>query len=202
VTPAGGGRRVLVLGGSRSGKSRFAEDYLGHDENVTYVATAAGNPGDADWAARIERHRRRRPDAWATVETADPAELLVSDDAGPLLIDSVTTWLTRVMDACGCWLEIGSAEQAELPGLAQAATTAESAGADERLAAALDRLVHAWAHTTARAVAVSDEVGSGIVPETASGRHFRDELGELNQRLAAASDEVWLLTAGIPLRLR
>jgi adenosylcobinamide kinase/adenosylcobinamide-phosphate guanylyltransferase len=87
VTPAGGGLRVLVLGGSRSGKSRSAEDYLGLDGHVTYVATAAGYPGDADWPARVERHRRRRrrPDAWATVETADPAEFLVSGNAGPVV---------------------------------------------------------------------------------------------------------------------
>jgi adenosylcobinamide kinase/adenosylcobinamide-phosphate guanylyltransferase len=179
------GRRVLVLGGSRSGKSRFAEQYLGSGVPVTYVATAPDYPGDDEWADRVRQHRFRRPAGWSTVETADPAKIL--DGAGdgvPVLIDSVTTWLSRVMDDCGCWEEELSEE------------------GGERLSAALDGLAGAWTHTGALAVAVSDEVGSGIVPESVPVRRFRDALGELNQRLAAVSDEVWLVTAGIPLRLR
>jgi adenosylcobinamide kinase/adenosylcobinamide-phosphate guanylyltransferase len=178
-------RRVLVLGGSRSGKSRFAEEYLGSALAVTYVATAPDYPGDAEWADRVRQHRVRRPVNWSTVETSDPAKILDrAEDGVPVLIDSITTWLSRVMDDCGCWDEELSAE------------------ASERLSAALDALAGAWAHTGALVVAVSDEVGSGIVPESVPVRRFRDALGELNQRLAAASDEAWLVTAGIPLRLR
>jgi histidinol-phosphate aminotransferase len=178
------GRRVLVLGGSRSGKSRHAEQLLSDAAPVTYVATAQGDPADAEWTARIERHRARRPAGWSTVESADPAKLIHQADSGALLLDSVTTWLAQVMDDCGCWSEV-KPEDAEL-----------------RLGDALDALVDAWAATAVTVVSVSDEVGSGIVPETASGRRFRDTLGELNQRLAAAADEVWLVTAGIPRRLR
>jgi adenosylcobinamide kinase/adenosylcobinamide-phosphate guanylyltransferase len=179
------GRRVLVLGGSRSGKSRFAEEYLGSALPVTYVATAPDYPGDAEWADRVRQHRVRRPANWSTVETGDPAKVLDrAEDGVAVLIDSITTWLSRVMDDCGCWDEELSAE------------------ASERLSAALDALAGAWAHTGALVVAVSDEVGSGIVPESVLVRRFRDALGELNQRLAAASDEAWLVTAGIPLRLR
>src|SRR6202041_720043 len=90
------------------------------------------------------------------------------------LIDSVTTWLAQVMDECGCWSEVKPED------------------ADRRLGDALDTLVDAWAAAAVTVVAVSDEVGSGIVPATASGRRFRDALGELNQRLATAADEVWL----------
>ena len=151
---------------------------------MTYVATAQGDPADAEWTARIERHRARRPAGWSTAETADPAKLIHQADAGALLIDSVTTWLAQVMDDCGCWSEV----------------TPEDA--DLRLGDALDTLIDAWAAAAVTVVAVSDEVGSGIVPATASGRRFRDALGELNQRLAAAADEVWLVTAGIPRRLR
>ena len=178
------GRRVLVLGGSRSGKSRHAEQLLSGAASVTYVATAQGDPADAEWTARIERHRTRRPAGWSTAETTDPAKLIHQATAGALLIDSVTSWLARVMDDCGCWYEVKPED------------------ADPRLADALDTLIDAWAAAAVTVVAVSDEVGSGIVPATASGRRFRDALGELNQRLAAAADEVWLVTAGIPRRLR
>jgi adenosylcobinamide kinase/adenosylcobinamide-phosphate guanylyltransferase len=178
------GRRVLVLGGSRSGKSRHAEQLLAGAASVTYVATAQGDPADAEWTARIERHRTRRPAGWSTAETTDPAKLIHQADAGALLIDSVTTWLAQVMDDCGCWSEVKPED------------------ADRRLGDALDTLVDAWAAAAVTVVAVSDEVGSGIVPATASGRRFRDALGELNQRLATAADEVWLVTAGIPRRLR
>jgi adenosylcobinamide kinase/adenosylcobinamide-phosphate guanylyltransferase len=191
--PGTGRRRVLVLGGSRSGKSRYAEQYLstrlatsdGTDLPVTYVATAPDYPGDAEWAERVRQHRRRRPAAWSTVETGDPARVLdCAADGAAILIDSVTTWLSRVMDDCACWDDKLADESAE------------------RLSAALDALAGAWEGTGALAVAVSDEVGSGIVPESVAVRRFRDVLGELNQRLAAQSDEVWLVTAGIPLRLR
>jgi adenosylcobinamide kinase/adenosylcobinamide-phosphate guanylyltransferase len=77
-----------------------------------------------------------------------------------------------------------------------------AAEADARLAAAIDDVVEAWTRSRRRVVAVSNEVGSGVVPATPSGRRFRDELGVLNTRIAAASDRVWLMTAGLPQRLR
>jgi adenosylcobinamide kinase/adenosylcobinamide-phosphate guanylyltransferase len=177
------GRRILVLGGSRSGKSAHAERLLAGEPAVTYVATAAADPADADWAARIDAHRQRRPASWQTAETADAAGILACTK-NALLIDSVTTWLARVMDECGCWGEVPPHDAAA------------------RLAVATGGLIDAWAAATVTAVAVSDEVGSGVVPATRSGRLFADALGELNQRLAAAADEVWLVTAGIPGRLR
>jgi uroporphyrin-III C-methyltransferase len=177
-------RRILVLGGSRSGKSRHAERLLAGAEPVTYVATARGDAGDPEWSARIERHRRRRPASWTTVETADLAKTLSQGDAAALLIDSITTWLAQAMDDCGCWSDRPRDD------------------ADEQLAVALDELVRAWEAIPVTAVAVSDEVGSGVVPATVSGRRFADALGELNQRLAGAADQVWLVTAGIPRRLR
>jgi adenosylcobinamide kinase/adenosylcobinamide-phosphate guanylyltransferase len=86
------------------------------------------------------------------------------------------------MDDCGVW--------------------SGQADSDALLAARVDALVAAWAHPARRVVAVSNEVGSGIVPATASGRRFRDELGSVNARIAATSDAVWLVTAGIKQRLR
>lgn len=174
--------RVLVLGGSRSGKSAFAESLLADAAEVDYVATAADRPEDDEWTRRIATHRDRRPARWRTLETDDVASVLGSHGA-PLLIDSITAWVARVMDATGCW----AAPAGELP-----------AGYTERV----DVLCSRWASAQRWVVAVSDEVGSGVVPDTASGRLFRDALGELNQRLAAAADEVHFVVAGLPLRLR
>ena len=178
------GRRVLVLGGARSGKSAHAERMLtGHDA-VEYVATGPpAGAGDQEWDARVAAHRQQRPAGWRTTETLDLEQVLaVTGPAVPVLLECVSTWLARVMAGCGCW------EGA--PGAA--AALAERTG----------RMVAAWQATRRQVVAVSNEVGSGVVPATLSGRLFRDELGSLNTRLAAGSDEVWLCTAGIPQRLR
>lgn len=181
---ASAGQRALVLGGARSGKSATAEAMLGECAAVDYVAT--GHPpghGDAEWDERIRLHRARRPDHWRTVETLDLASVLTEPEpSAAVLIDCLATWLSQTMDQCGLW--------------------AEQADADKQLAARQDELVQAWATTARRVVAVSNEVGSGVVPATESGRRFRDELGWLNSRLAATADEIWLCTAGIPTRLR
>jgi adenosyl cobinamide kinase/adenosyl cobinamide phosphate guanylyltransferase len=162
--------KVLVLGGSRSGKSRFAESLLAGEPAVDYVATAADRPDDAEWTERIRIHRDRRPPTWRTIETGEVAVVLA--EPGPaVLVDSITLWLARAMDG-------------------------------DDLAERADELCIAWAGTPRHGVLVSDEVGSGVVPATESGRRFRDALGLLNQRLAAAADEVHLVVAGIPLRLR
>jgi adenosylcobinamide kinase/adenosylcobinamide-phosphate guanylyltransferase len=115
------------------------------------------------------------------VETVDLPAVL-GRPGPPVLVDCLTTWLARVMDECGIW--------------------AKAPEADARLAEAVERLVAAWTATRRRVVAVSNEVGSGVVPATPSGRRFRDELGVLNARFAAASPRVWLVTAGLPQRLR
>jgi adenosylcobinamide kinase/adenosylcobinamide-phosphate guanylyltransferase len=182
---------VLITGGARSGKSRLAEGMLEGRDQVVYLATGAiPSSDDPDWAARVAAHQARRPAIWATVETADAAAVLTaappaSGPAPAVLFDCVGTWLTAAMDATGIW---GPPETA--------------ADADAALARAVDGLVTAWTQTAAEVVAVTNEVGSGVVPATASGRRFRDELGLLNTRLAAVADEVWLCTVGIGLRIR
>jgi adenosylcobinamide kinase/adenosylcobinamide-phosphate guanylyltransferase len=171
--------RVLVLGGSRSGKSAHAESLVTARADVVYLATSTPAPDDADWARRIAAHRARRPAAWTTLETTAPSDLL---RGGTVLVDSVTTWVAALMDETGVW--------------------AAEPGAHDRLADRVDALVNAWAMTPAHVVAVSDEVGLGVVPETRAGRLFRDLLGEVNQRLAGTADEVWFVVAGLPQRLR
>jgi adenosyl cobinamide kinase/adenosyl cobinamide phosphate guanylyltransferase len=169
-----------VLGGTRSGKSRHAEDLLPADAPVRYVATARRRADDAEWSARIDVHRARRPGAWTTLEDADVAAV-VRAGGGPLLVDDLATWLTGVLDDTGAW---------DAPALPQAAGTAA------------EELVAAVAAAPGRVVLVSAEVGLGVVPETRAGRLFRDELGALNAALAAVCDEVVLLVAGLPLRLK
>lgn len=172
--------RALVLGGARSGKSVFAERQFG-EEAIDYVATSAVDPSDAEWSERIRLHQERRPDEWRTIETVDVAGLLLQDGP-PVLVDCLSVWLTRQLDECGAW------EEAE--------------GWREALAAEVSRLVDAVRRTRRRVVVVSNEVGSGVVPATASGRLFRDELGRLNARVAAECDQVWLVVAGVPGRLK
>jgi adenosylcobinamide kinase/adenosylcobinamide-phosphate guanylyltransferase len=172
--------RVLVLGGARSGKSAHAEQLVADRADVVYLAASSpADPADAEWAARIAAHRTRRPSSWTTLETTAPSALL---RGGTVLVDSVTTWVAALMDETGVW--------ADVP------------GGRERLAGRCDALVNAWTMTPAHVVAVSDEVGLGVVPETPSGRLFRDALGEVNQRLAGTADEVWFVVAGLPQRLR
>jgi adenosylcobinamide kinase/adenosylcobinamide-phosphate guanylyltransferase len=162
----------------------MAESMLADTGPVDYVATGhEPDQADSEWQDRVRLHARRRPQHWTTIETLDLEPILGrSGAAPPALIDCLTTWLARVMDDCGVW-----------------AGGEDSSAALERR---LDDLVAAWHGTARRVVAVSNEVGSGIVPGTASGRRFRDELGSLNARIAAASEEVWLCVAGIGQRLR
>jgi adenosylcobinamide kinase/adenosylcobinamide-phosphate guanylyltransferase len=170
--------RVLVLGGSGSGKSAEAELRLAAEPEVTYVATGRVDPADPEWMARIAAHQGRRPSWWQTRESNDLAGALVTS-AGAVLVDSITTWLAAAMDDCGAW--------------------DERAGAGGRLAERADALVAAWRQADGYVIAVSDETGLGVVPGTRAGRLFRDELGRLNQRLAAEADEFVLVVAGRPM---
>jgi adenosylcobinamide kinase / adenosylcobinamide-phosphate guanylyltransferase len=162
-------RRVLLLGGARSGKSVEAERRFAAEPSVTYVATSIVDPTDEEWVARVQAHRVRRPSQWRTIETVELAQVL-REATGPVLVDCLTLWLGALLDA---------------PDL------------HDRI----DDLVEAWRSTTANVIAVSNEVGAGVVPVTESGRRFRDELGRLNARMAAESDEVALLVAGRVMRL-
>lgn len=172
-------RRTLVLGGARSGKSTLAEELLADRTDVTYLATGGGRRDDAEWLRRVAAHRDRRPGSWRTVETSDVAELLRSA-AAPVLLDCLGTWLTARIDLHGAW----------------------DGGPMERVEEDLDELVDAWRACPRPVVAVSNEVGSGVVPATPSGRLFRDMLGRLNARVAAESDAVVLVVAGLAVRLR
>ncbi len=167
---------TLVLGGARSGKSRFAEGVIAALPPPwippwIYVATAEA--GDAEMAARIAAHRSRRGPNWQTVDAPRdlPTALKTARDK-PVLVDCLTLWLSNLM-------------------LADADIDAESALLDQALAA-----------TIAPVALVANEVGSGIVPDHPLGRRFRDLQGMLNQRMAARADRVVLVVAGIPLAVK
>jgi adenosylcobinamide kinase / adenosylcobinamide-phosphate guanylyltransferase len=172
--------RTLVLGGARSGKSAYAEGLL-REPVVCYLATARRRADDADWNTRIAAHAARRPSSWHTVEPADLASALSRAGTVPVLIDDIATWLAGELDDARAWDD-------------QAAISTCRARCVE--------LVSAVAACQARLVIVSAEVGLGVVPATYSGRLFRDELGTLNAQLAAVCQEVVLVVAGLPVRLR
>ncbi len=172
------GRRVLVLGGQSSGKSAYAESLFAPGAPVTYVATAPPRPGDEDWGRRVAVHASRRPGHWVTVESPDVAAALTAA-AGPVLVDDLGLWLTSVLD--GHW---------------------DSPTARDVFGEALMELLAAWGCVTDLVVLVAPEVGSGVIPATASGRLFADLLGRASTALAGASDEVVQVVAGQPRRLR
>ncbi|TQK44008.1 adenosylcobinamide kinase /adenosylcobinamide-phosphate guanylyltransferase [Streptomyces sp. SLBN-118] len=177
-------RRTLVTGGARSGKSLEAERRLETFPEVLYVATGGSREGDDEWAARVFLHRERRPGSWRTAETCDLVPLLV-EDGPPLLIDCLSLWLTDAMDKAGAWDD---------------ATWA--AGGEDALRERVAELVAAVRATSRTVVAVTNEAGSGVVPATASGRRFRDELGRLNAAFADECEHVLLVVAGQAVVLR
>ncbi len=175
--------RTLIIGGARSGKSAEAQLRLSGEPRVTYLAagpwpegSAAGQDRDADrdWASRVAAHRAARPPWWRTLETLDVAAALRTE-TGAILVDGIGTWLAGVMASAGVWEDDTGLELVE---------------------ARIAELIEAWRQTSALVVAVTDQVGSGVVPAFQSGRLFRDQLGWLNQRLAAESEVNLLVVAG------
>ena len=168
---------TLVLGGARSGKSRWAQAIADKFERVAYVATAQAL--DAEMCEKIRRHRDDRPKHWTTLE--EPLELasVVSGHDGQfdlMLVDCLTVFVANLLDAA----------EVDPPGM-------------ERR---IEMLLDALRTTSSSIVLVSNEVGSGVVPPFPSGRKYRDSLGELNQRIGAIADNVVLMVAGFPLALK
>lgn len=172
---------TLVLGGARSGKSRYAESLLRSHPQVTYVAPGPVPDGsDPEWAERICLHQERRPAHWTTVETTGLAALIRRANH-PVLVDCLSSWLTALVDDIDAWQD------------------APMAGS--HLGKETEQLLEALDQATVDVVLVSNEVGWSVVPATASGRMFRDELGRLNAAVSAASDHVALAVAGRVLDL-
>jgi adenosylcobinamide kinase/adenosylcobinamide-phosphate guanylyltransferase len=165
-------RLTFVLGGARSGKSRFAEALV-RSTAPPWLYMATGEARDAEMRERIERHKSERGLQWRTLEVPlDLAEALQGIGPGPVLVDCLTLWLSNVLLSGRCIEE------------------------------ACEQLILALAAVPGPLVVVSNEVGLGIVPDTPLGRSFRDAQGRLNQRVATIADRVVFIAAGLPLTLK
>lgn len=166
---------MLVLGGIRSGKSRWAEEFIAGSlpagTPVRYLAPGPCGDDDAAWAQRVAQHRHRRPAHWSTVEAPDVAGELRRYPGAPTLVDDLGTWLTGALDRTNAW----------------------NGGSVTTL---VDDIVCATSTFNSTLVLVSPEVGLTVVPATASGRRFADELGDLNRRVADVCERVVLVIAG------
>ena len=217
-------RFIHVTGGARSGKSTFAERLAAQlaeplGGRVTYLATSETN--DVEMAARVAAHRAARPAAWTTVECPLTVPAAVREHAGAeararaaakagsaasggpagppvFLLDCVTFWVTNLLFAGGAFG--GSAPPDEGFNYEKDLLPAdEECAASARVSAGVGDLLAALEETGATMIAVSNEVGLGVVPEYPLARLYRDQLGWANQRLAAAADRVYFLVAGLPL---
>ena len=167
----------LIIGGVRSGKSHYAQRLAMSAKSVVFLATAV--PSDEEMRLKIEKHRKERPTTWKTIEVPLNLHAAISEyghDNCLLLIDCLTTFTANLLGAEG-----------------------EN---QDAIRGQVDRLCAALRSTAAQVVVVSNEVGSGIVPAFASGRRFRDLLGEINQNVARLSTNVILMVAGCPLALK
>jgi adenosylcobinamide kinase/adenosylcobinamide-phosphate guanylyltransferase len=170
---------TLVLGGVRSGKSRYAQTLAAGVSPVAFVATARRSDSDEEMQRKIERHRADRPQQWRTIEEPlDLASVLAEQGSSYriLVVDCLTLYAANLLDA----------EHGDLISI------------EDRLR----RFYEALRSAPCSVALVSNEVGSGIVPAFPEGRKYRDLLGEINQRVASAADNVLFMVAGLPLALK
>jgi adenosylcobinamide kinase/adenosylcobinamide-phosphate guanylyltransferase len=184
------GKLILVLGGARSGKSTYAQKLAGEtttgSNRVAYVAT--GVSCDDEMRARVEQHRRSRPSGWATIEA--PTEVAqVIKKAGEkyavMIVDCLTTLITN-------WL----AERGQLE------PTESMVELEKAILGRVKDLTRAAEGARATVIVVSNEVGLGVVPAFKAGRVFRDLAGLANQLVAHEADEVYVMWAGIPQKIK
>ncbi len=181
---------IMLVGGSRSGKSAYAEQIASQlaaqeAQEVYYLATAT--VWDDEFAERVKKHQLRRPTDWHTIEeTCDigQALLAVHEPGGIFLIDGIGTWVTNLM------------YRDNWPDFVWHSTK------EEWFFSQVDVLLEACKARAGTIILVADEVGMAIVPEYEQGRIFRDLNGWTNQHLARAANEVYLLSCGIPLRIK
>ncbi len=185
------GKAILITGGARSGKSTYAEKLareLGGD--VLYIATSI--PFDEEMKSRVKKHRESRPSEWDTYEGYRGLGRVISESGGQykgILLDCVTVMVTNLL--------------LEYPDINyDNARYEDFAEAERAINEEVEELLKGIADTAATVIMVTNELGSGIVPENLLGRVFRDIAGRVNQHIAAHCDEVFLTVCGLPLKLK
>lgn len=179
---------ILVTGGARSGKSRHAESLISHSLRVRYIATS--QIFDAEMAERIQHHRDSRPAHWHTEERWQNLADIITPQNDPheaILLECITTLITNILFASGNEEEIERWDFAALESMVNRE---------------IDALIAACRQCPSPVVLVTNEVGMGIVPENRLARHFRDIAGRVNQKLAQAADDVWLVVSGIGVKIK
>jgi|YNPBryunderm2012_1023409.scaffolds.fasta_scaffold02167_2 adenosylcobinamide kinase/adenosylcobinamide-phosphate guanylyltransferase len=165
---------IFILGGVRSGKSSFALSLAGDRDTVTFVATAL--PLDEEMKSRIENHKKERPSHWKTIE--EPIDLLSVikrlTDAGVIILDCLTIWVSNLLERY----------------------------TDEEILEMAEDIASYSRGIRSDVIAISNEVGLGIVPEYPLGRRYRDLLGKVNQIFARYSNKTFFMIAGIPLEVK
>jgi len=181
-------KNTLIIGGARSGKSRFAQELaLKSGQPVLFVATA--EPGDEEMRQRIAEHRKARPSTWRTLEvTTHVGNRIVPEigEAPTVIVDCVTLLVNNIFS------QHGDPDSEPV----------DASLIEREVVAEIKELVDCLDRVNARFIIVTNEVGLGLVPPNRLGRLYRDFLGRANQMLAQRVDEVYLMTAGMPLRIK
>ena len=171
---------TLILGGVRSGKSRFAQKLASDGKRVLFLATAEA--GDADMAARIQSHKESRPSEWDTLE--EPLNLVgsltpVLNDYDVVILECLTLWVSNLM-----------------------LSRPKAGDTTTDIPSRIHELLELCRNGDASWIVVSNEVGLGVIPPTTLGRNYADELGRVNQLVAEAADAVYFMAAGLPLQIK
>jgi adenosylcobinamide kinase/adenosylcobinamide-phosphate guanylyltransferase len=173
-------KTILLIGGARSGKSRFAQELarkLGG--RVLFVATAEA--GDEEMSQRIEEHRQKRPANWRTLEASSHLGKRIKQEIGDaqvVIVDCMTLLVSNIFSQHG------------------------DQDLEKQVTAEIKELIECLKNIDASFVIVSNEVGLGLVPASRVGRLYRDLLGKANQMLASHADEVYLMVAGLPMKIK
>jgi adenosylcobinamide kinase/adenosylcobinamide-phosphate guanylyltransferase len=180
---------IFILGGARSGKSRFAQKLATQiSDKVLFVATAAAL--DEEMRQRIEEHRRKRPSSWRTIEVTTDVGKKLREEIGAaqvVVLDCLTLLISNVIGEC-----VGASDLDKVDNvLVEAKVNAE-----------IQSLIDCIDNLPADFIVVSNEVGMGLVPTNRLGRYYRDLLGRTNQLLAERADRVYFMLSGLPLNLK
>jgi adenosylcobinamide kinase/adenosylcobinamide-phosphate guanylyltransferase len=182
------GRTIFITGGARSGKSAYAESLYAATSEVIYLATARIT--DDEMRERVERHKRSRPSGWRTIEQTYDLHTVCKAEGGSssVLLDCVCVLTSNIM------LDLMEERERIPPALQHKI--------EQAVIAEIEKLIQTIQKKNGFLVMVTNEVGDSVVPENHLARVYRDILGRVNQHIAALCDEVYLVTCGIPLRLK